>query len=245
MFAHNALPLPTVTLDGTTPFSSPLTYSRVAYVDSVGYQAYQQKTSNGLFFLGSYYTGMRGQGEKYLGGAGGLYYYILPNGDLYRFNGTATSLTGSIGPLASLGTKYYNDPNQLLTASPPTDVAGKYTALTDSLLGFTPDIRQFAGTLHITATTTDGIASSSQSFDVIVTNNATTLQTIVANPAFSVVAGVNTLNFSHTASPLPTVTMQVADADGVDGLVPHDFLTYGPRPMSIRLRIRLGGSNRI
>ena len=65
----------------------------------------------GLFFTGSYYENLYGQGEKWMLGSGGKSYFILPNGDFHEWDNTPRSATGPL--IATLSPNVHADPTLL------------------------------------------------------------------------------------------------------------------------------------
>ena len=98
-----------------------LTYSAQAmWIDPLAERAYELDQTFGLYqWEGSFWTNLRGAGEKYFAGyyAGHRNaYFILPDGDLYRWGGSiATSVY-----VATLSADYYANPLLLCNAQPPT-----------------------------------------------------------------------------------------------------------------------------
>ncbi len=76
-----------------------------------------------------YFNGNGGQ-EKYLvsgngsNPAGSGYYFVLPNGNLYAWNGNSLATSEAIGPLVTLNSAVYTDPTQLID-DPPSDSGGE------------------------------------------------------------------------------------------------------------------------
>ncbi len=121
-----------ITLNGSDPDGDSLTYTAAA-----GTQGYALQTLYNLHFGGSYYTNYLGLNEKWLEGFGNAYnnpwYFILPNGQFFAWNGATTS-SGAMAdplnnnspmvPLATLDqpTLYYANPMLLYQASANDDL---------------------------------------------------------------------------------------------------------------------------
>ncbi|MEJ7595603.1 MAG: DNRLRE domain-containing protein [Planctomycetaceae bacterium] len=82
--------------------------------------AYSLDSSLGLKFTGTYHENYGGRGERWLS-AGSQWYYVTPTGDLYQWNGAATSTSVLVQGtmVASLGMSYYNDPALIWAAVNP------------------------------------------------------------------------------------------------------------------------------
>src|SRR5262249_25564606 len=102
----------TVTLSATDPDGDPLTYS--AQANSL---AYLLKSKLGLSTNGNYYLNWGGKNEKRVLGNGAVWYFILPNGQFYLWDGSSTA-TGTL--VANLDASYWTDPTLLLNASSVT-----------------------------------------------------------------------------------------------------------------------------
>jgi uncharacterized protein YkwD len=143
-----------VNLSATDPDGNALTYTA-----TVASQAYTLKQTYGLFYGGSDYFNIGGRGEKWMRGAGGRWYFILPNGQLYQWDGS-NSATGAL--IATLETAYYNNTSLLYNATR----GGKVT-ISGNQLTFTPD-SGFVGKVTITVTVSDGQLTNTKSFLVTV-----------------------------------------------------------------------------
>jgi hypothetical protein len=97
-----------VTLVASDPDGDPLTSS--AQVESMAYHLDQ---ALGLYSSGNDDYNWGGRQEKWVQGSGNTWYFILPTGQLYRWDGSAQAN----GPLvAQLNPSYYNDPTTLTDA---------------------------------------------------------------------------------------------------------------------------------
>jgi hypothetical protein len=128
----------------------------------------------------SYLTNSKGFQEKWLVATNqfNARYFLLINGDLYRWNGTNSLLSSTL--VASLGPDVYNDPTLLtnvqLPAVPPisasVDNANANRPLTLTLTS------PFAGKAKVTVTLSDGLDQVTQTFLLTVTNSAPALDVI-------------------------------------------------------------------
>jgi hypothetical protein len=144
----------TVTLHATDPDGDPITYGATAFS-----QAYQLKQSYGWFFGGNDYFNWGGKQEKWFQGAGGAWFFILPSGALYKWDGSGQA-TGTL--IATMQTAYYADTSLLYNATP-----GVTVSLNGNVLTVTPDAT-FVGLITVTATASDGFSTDSKSFTLTV-----------------------------------------------------------------------------
>jgi len=158
-----------VTLEASDPDGDRLVYTtQVLAVDPVAQRAYELDQQLGLRFSRSYRTNLRGSGEKYMAGNGGRTYFILPNGELHLFRATIRR-----SPLvATLSRAYYDNPALLHDARPPglapSDVATVVVAGSELVI----DPRAgFLGSFTVRVSASDGAATATQSFQVVVAND--------------------------------------------------------------------------
>src|SRR5262249_46554196 len=98
----------TVNLVGSDPDNDSLTYS--ASVESMAYHLDQ---TLGLYSNGNYWYNWGGKQDKWVQGNGGTWYFMLPSGAFYRWDGSSQA-TGTL--LAQLNPSYYSDPTTLTAA---------------------------------------------------------------------------------------------------------------------------------
>jgi subtilisin family serine protease len=109
----------TIDLSAADINGDPITFSaRVIGLSIDPGQAYRLKQSLGLYALNGYFTNAFGLNEKWLGGAGGAYFTLLPSGELRRWTGTAASTMAPANLIATLDPSFYDDPARLLNAQP-------------------------------------------------------------------------------------------------------------------------------
>jgi hypothetical protein len=157
-----------VSLSATDTDGDPLVYSaQVLSIDPVAQRAYELDRQLGLRFGGSYRTNLRRCGEKYMAGNGGRTYFILPNGELHLFKSTIRR-----SPLvATLSRAYYDNPALVHDARPPGLIPSNVATVTVAGSELVIDPRAgFVGSFTVRATASDGIATASQSFQVVVSN---------------------------------------------------------------------------
>jgi hypothetical protein len=107
----------TLTLNSNTPG---VAYS--ASVISTASQAYQLEQQLQLRYLGTYYTNIWGQNEKWMSSAIGIWYCILPNGQVRRWAGTMTATMQAANLVATLNASYYANPSLLWNAQPASAI---------------------------------------------------------------------------------------------------------------------------
>lgn len=186
-----------------------LTSNAVAY-DYLTYRVHKLDESLGLFrYKKNYDFNKRGKKEKYLKGFGNVRYFLLPNGQFFRFVGkwTSTKLRGIL--LDTLPTIYYKNPLLLANSAPATVLAG-FVSTTSTVAHITPSAG-FLGTYVIEVSVSDGaFTSPTQAFKITVYNNPPVFTSLIG----SVVA---------PRDQFPQVRQLTgADADGIDA----PFLTF-------------------
>lgn len=126
-----------------------------------GSLAAQLSQAHGLFDggLDNYSLNWGGQQEKWLRGDAG-WYYLLPDGSLYHWEGSFASST----LLGVPGTDYYDDPQQLLNAIAPD---ASVTVIDGQLV---IDAGSQTGEFSVTVMASDGFDVTSQSFVLSVGN---------------------------------------------------------------------------
>lgn len=144
------LPLTATDADGDA-----LTF--VAHAESLAYVLDQ---SLGFFSDGNYHENAAGLGEKWVQGIGGLWYAVLPSGDLYRWDGAEFSL------VVTVGASYWAAPVLLHEAQP-----GQPHAALDPSAGMLTIDREdgFAGSLVVWVLVSDGQAVDVEALVVLVT----------------------------------------------------------------------------
>jgi subtilisin family serine protease len=163
----------TIPLTASDVDGDPLTYSAQAYtIDPLAKKAYELDRQLGLYQLqGSYYTNSRGMNEKYLAGTGGTWYYILPNGNFYRWGGSFSTST----LIYSFNSSYYANPRLLFEAQAPAQIPVTNGSVLVSMSGnkLTIDPASgFTGDIYVSVTVGDNSLSNTKSFKVSVTNSA-------------------------------------------------------------------------
>ncbi len=153
----------------------------------------------------------RGGFEKYFQSTNGSnainggYYVLLPNGNLYAWNGISLATTDAATPVANLSSYgVYAQPSLLYNAQPAfVNGGGVQPAVTASVdangnITLTPNVA-FAGSVRITAVVSDGLVNTTQSFTFTVTDPTPTLPSISAVNASSS-AGSTSVNLNASSS---------------------------------------------
>ena len=159
--------LVTVTLVGSDADNDPLTYSGRALLMGTAYQLDQQL---GLSPMSAYYMNFQGHNEKWLQG-NDAQYCVLPNGELRRWRDTAYTY-GPAGLVATLDSTFWTDPSRLWDAKPAPTLTVQGNQLTID------PAANFVGSFQVEASVSDGQASASRVFTVIVTNSTPVLGAI-------------------------------------------------------------------
>jgi hypothetical protein len=195
----------TVTLSATDANGNPITYSATA--QSLAYVLNQQ---DGFFTDGNFWQNYGGRNEKWVQGSGGQWYFVLPGGQLYRWDGTPNQATGTL--LGNVGTAYWIDPSRLV--NPPADQPHATLSVSGNTLTITRDLSWISG-LVVTATAGDGTYSDTKTFTVTVTNSNTP-PTLSPIPNQTVPSGQQVI----------TVGLSASDPDG-------DPLTFSATAQSL------------
>jgi Bacterial Ig-like domain (group 3) len=153
-----------VTLAGSDTDGDTLTYS--AQVESMAYHLDQ---TLGLSVNDTSDNNWGGQQEKWVQGSGATWYYILPSGAFYRWDGVSGTgqggngkpLTGTL--LMKLDPSYWSNPQDLWNPPISWSVSGKVLTLTP--------LSGYVGSFWVTATVNDGHGNTaSQSFVLTATS---------------------------------------------------------------------------
>ncbi len=150
----------TLTLSGNTPG---IAYS-ASLINAGSSQAYQLEQQLQLRYMGSYYTNMWGQNEKWLSSASGTWYCILPDGQLRRWAGTMTATMQAANLIATLTASDYADPSLLWNAQPVSTVTLSVTG-NQLTIQAPPGV---TGTFQIQVAATAGGQSVAETFTVTV-----------------------------------------------------------------------------
>lgn len=138
--------LPTVDADG----------HEVEYtVEVIGDELSALDADHGFWSDGDYFTNYLGQNERWIRDADNTWHYLLPSGDLYRWEGSFESST----LIADLGTEVYDDPSRL-TDPVPADVIA---SVEDGVLTISAGAA-YSGTVQIRVTASDGYSSVESTF---------------------------------------------------------------------------------
>jgi hypothetical protein len=147
-----------VPLSATDVDGDALTFSAVA--QSLAYVLNQQY---GFFTDGNFYENLGGLGEKWVQGTGGTgWYFLLPNGELYAWDG-GSGATGTL--VGNVGASYWDDPYRLINAA--ADDPHAALTIMGSTLTISRDLA-WVSSLVVTVTVSDGLASDTKMFTVTV-----------------------------------------------------------------------------
>jgi subtilisin family serine protease len=167
----------TITLFGSEPGVTALTYL-ASVLASPAAQAYQLKQQLGLQYAGTYYLNQWGDHEKWIKGAGGAWYCILPNGQLRKCAGNLATTLLPANLIATLPTSYYTDPSTLWNAQPSTAVPPTLTIVGNKLTIAAP--ASATGSYQIQVTVSDGKLTASQTFSLTIQAASTPQITAIA-----------------------------------------------------------------
>ncbi len=142
--------LPTVDADGHD-----IEYT----VEVLGDELSALDAEHGFWSDGEYFTDYLGQNERWIRDANNTWHYLLPNGDLYRWQGSFETNT----LIAELGSSVYDDPS-LLTDPEPADVIA---TIENGVLTISAG-EGYTGTVQIRVIASDGFGSVESTFQVAV-----------------------------------------------------------------------------
>jgi subtilisin family serine protease len=215
----------TVPLSASDADGDALSYSATAYtIDPIAQRAYELQQQYGFFqWEGSYWTNIRGRGEKYIADSAYVAYFILPNGNFYRWGGSID--TSAL--ICTFSTAYYNDPRLIHQAQAPAHIPVASSVVSLSLSGNQLTINPAAGyegEFYIDASVNDGTSLTTKSFKVSVTNSAPVVQAIadqtmshrtdsLAVPFSAGDADGDTLSYSVTAYTLDPMAQQAYELE--------------------------------
>ncbi len=143
-----SIPLPATDADGHT-----ITYT----VEVLGDQLSMLDTQHGFWSNGNYYTNYLGQNERWIRDASNHWHYLLPTGQLYRWEGSfAASLL-----IAELGSDVYQTPALLTDPQPTTVIA----AIEDYVLTISSP-QDYRGEVRLLVRASDGFQTVTATFRV-------------------------------------------------------------------------------
>jgi subtilisin family serine protease len=217
----------TIGLSATDPNGDAIVYSaRIVGQGAAGSaQAYELKQSLGLYNLGTYYANAFGMNEKWLGGSNGVFYTLLPSGQLRRWAGTADATKAAANLVATLDVSYYGDPSLLINAQPAaasplsTSVSGNQLTVSAAASA--------TGSYQVEVSASDGKLTSSKAFTVTIgaANRAPVWTTIADQKMSGTKPLAVTLNAIDPDGGTLTYTARVTNASGVGAAVKGKVLT--------------------
>ncbi|MCC9606476.1 hypothetical protein LOC68_17670 [Blastopirellula sp. JC732] len=199
---------------------SPLPAEQLIYsAQLVGSPAEQLDQQYDLQVAADFHTNWGGQQEKWLQAADGSWFYFLPGGDFYRWNGSFAASEF----LASFDTSYYDNPNLLADPqSLPVSVM-----MTGSTLSIEPGAG-YLGTLEIEVSVFDGANTATQIVSVEVAEPQATLEPL---PVLIVIANQDFYyqEYADTRASLEAAGISVVVAAAtLDTATPHTGSGEGP-----------------
>ncbi len=168
--------------------------------------AYDIKSTLGLFNPGNFYQNYLGMQERWIQGAGQLWYYITPSGKLYNASSTF---------LASLDPIYYNEPARLYaaqplqmgpnlsSANPGATITQPTTGNQSGVMTITPTPGYVGKWIIELTTVNSGLSFTVERFTVSVVNAQPTFAPAVSSPQ----------TLSHAAATSLTLNLTGADSD--------------------------------
>jgi len=153
----------TVAIAATDRDADPLTYeAEILATGPLAELAYELDQELGLYrHSNGYFENLFGAGEKFMASNYG-WFFILPNGELYEWEGTIESSIWK----ATLDSSYHADPTRLHEALPPTVHEGDVTlTLEGNLLTIDP-ADGYVGTFRIRVQVSDGQDTVCDTFQV-------------------------------------------------------------------------------
>ena len=177
----------TATSVGTAAYAAPalLTGATPGYTPSV-YNVEESLELQAPPGASNFFYNSNGAEEKYLysstsNTAAGGYYILLPNGNIYAWTG-ALATTLAAGPVGTVPTLYYQNPNLLISAAAPNGLASVSStptsattsdviaSISDNTLTVTDN--GYTGSLLVYITITDGSLTTTQALQVTFTSTA-------------------------------------------------------------------------
>jgi hypothetical protein len=158
--------LPAVDADGDA-----LEYAATIHVhDPLARLAFDLDQQLGLRFTGNYSQNWGGANERWLQSAGNTWYFITPEGALYRWTGArpgASFISGSV-LVATFDGTYHAEPDRLHAAPSPTsgDLRGSSVEIINGSTLVVTIGDEFAGELRVVVAVADGIDSEADEFFV-------------------------------------------------------------------------------
>ena len=148
----------------------------ITYEFSIVDPLFDLDQEHGFYSTGDFYTDYLGNNERWIRNASAEWHYLLPNDDLYRWEGNFATST----LLAELGSEVYDDPTQLTDAQPlPATI--EYI---NGQLTVTP-AANFVGQLELRITATDGTATTTATMLIDVTESLGQVDSPSSNGATS------------------------------------------------------------
>ena len=190
------VPFSATDVDGDT-----VTYT--ATVGTEGADAYALKTQLGLATYLPQFDNFGVAGYKWMRSDIGVYYYFLPNGEIYQYG---------VGLAGQVATSYYAAP-QTLIDQVPLDTPEVQLTIAGGQLTIDPPA-DYVGTFQIDVSASDGTTEISDTFTVTVTNSAPEWENLPGDQAMSYNDDTLVVPFSATDVDGDTVTYTATVGNG-------------------------------
>jgi len=195
-----------IALPRTDADGDELTYT-VTYQNPslLAYQADQQFNFSRYFAA---YDTLLGLNAKWILGNGG-FYLLFNNGELRRWAGGTTADANPL--VANVAVAYYDNPEALIDVALPDALPGGLITIDDATDELVINPTGFMGDALVTVTVSDGIAQSTDTFNLSVSNNAPTVD--IADQDLSHTVGTHRIALPATDVDGDTLTYTVTVAD--------------------------------
>jgi len=199
----------TLTLSATDSGGNAVTYG--AFLPSqVAYELHQELQLS--LAPGGLFTNYFGKGENWLTGVtnqfGNDWYFIMPSGQLYAWDGTQKAGGAQVGTLTST---YAKNPSLLYDPVPPPPVQ---VSVTGNML--TVDPGTYVGNFEVVVEASDGQATCTTSFNVTISNQP---PSITQTPDQTMASGQNQLVLPITATNPDNVALTYSALAGNMGYI--------------------------
>ena len=192
----------TLTLNAADPDHLPVTFS-ASVLNAPQSQAYQLKQQLGLKYMGTYYTNVWGQNEKWMSSTSGAWYCILPSGQLRRWAGSMATTIQARNLIAILDPRFYADPSLLWNAQPGNSATPTLTIASNQLTLRAPATAM--GSFQIQVTASDGRLTATRTFTLTIQQNTSPQTAAMAGQSMLTNRG-QTITLSATAAHnIPTI----------------------------------------
>jgi subtilisin family serine protease len=175
----------TLTLNAADSNRLPITFS-ASVLNAPQSQTYQLKQQLGLKYMGTYFTNVWGQSEKWMSSTSGAWYCILPNGQLRRWAGSMPTTLQAGNLIATLDPRFYADPSLLWNAQPGNSATPTLTIGGNQLALRAP--AGVTGSFQIQVTASDGRLTATRTFTLTIQQNVSPQIAAIAGQSMPIVA---------------------------------------------------------